>query len=323
MTGLRLLLITLALCLSGVASAQQRTTLKTVDQRLTRVENVLDQSLLQMLQRIDGLQQKNRLLNGEVESLRYELQKLQQRNRELYRDTDRRIGEIESRPVPQADDGFGLDGQDGAAPGLSEPGSADPALTLPSQTTPSRDDTSQNELSSPSGEVVGSVSTGPRFVSPNRSELIASNANDPLAPRVPVRANTTRAATQVEKEAYSKAYDLLARGDNPNAISAFDQFLREFPDGPFSDNAWYWQGEARYATREFDLARNNFNIVVNSFPESAKVPDSRLKIGFALYEQNLYIEARNVLTAVQNDYPGRSASVLARKRLQKMNREGN
>ena len=117
MIGLRLVLILVAIGLSGAASAQQRATLQSVDQRLQRVENVLDQSLLQMLQRIDNLQQKNRVLSGEVESLRHELQKQQQRNRELYRDTDRRIGEIESRPVQSIPDGFDLD-----EPGLGEPG---------------------------------------------------------------------------------------------------------------------------------------------------------------------------------------------------------
>ena len=105
------------------------------------------------------------------------------------------------------------------------------------------------------------------------------------------------------------------------AVDAFDGFLREYPVGPYSDNAWYWQGEAHYAERDFDAALQNFAVVVESFPRSPKVPDARLKIGFALYEQQRYEEARAVLTEVQNDYPGRSAAVLARKRLQQMDRE--
>jgi len=286
-----LVILSFLLSAPSVSFAQERVTLKTVDQRLKRVEDVLDQSLLKLLQRIDTLQQEVRVMTGEVESLRYELEKQQQRNRELYRDTDRRIGVIESTGGGISDDDdLGLD-----ETGLDETGLSDE---------------------------VGASGNSPRFVDPNRSETVSSNANDPLAPRVPVRANTTRAATQAEKAAYSNAYDLLARGDNNGAIAAFDQFLREFPDGPFSDNAWYWQGEAKYATRDFDAARSNFGIVVNSFPESAKVPDARLKIGYSLYEQASFGEAREVLTAVQNDYPGRSASVLARKRLQKMDREG-
>jgi len=279
------------LTLPGVSVAQERPTLNKVDQRLKRVEDVLDQSLLKLLQQIDGLQQEVRVLSGEVESLRYELEKQQQRNRELYRDTDRRITTLES----------------GAGAGL-EGGGFDETQSL-------------DEIEGFSDETLDSGSN-PKFVAPNQGKLVPSNENDPLAPRVPVRANTTRAATQAEKAAYSSAYDLLARGDNPAAITAFGQFLREYPDGPFSDNAWYWQGEAHYAVRNFDAARNNLSIVVNSFPESAKVPDARLKIGYSLYEEGNFAEARVVLTSVQNDYPGRSASVLARKRLQKMDREG-
>ncbi len=80
--------------------------------------------------------------------------------------------------------------------------------------------------------------------------------------------------------------------------------------------------KVRYAQQDFDRALRNFQVVINSFPDSPKVPDARLKIGFALYEKQDFAQARSVLTAVQDDYPGRSASVLARKRLQKMDREG-
>lgn len=296
MTTLRVLCVLAAVCVSGNTLAQERPTLSNLDQRLDRVENVLDQSLLQLLQRIDDLQQEVRLLSGEVESLQYELSKQQQQSRELYRDTDQRIDKLESAPkyVPNED----LDG------------------------LPFEDSLDLGEPATQSDDL-GSNQTTPRFVSPNQTQLMASNANDPLSPQIPVGLKTNRAATQAEKSAYAGAYDLVARGDNQAAITAFDQFLREFPDGPFSDNAWYWQGEAHYATRDFDAAQNNFSIVVNSFPESAKVPDARLKIGYSLYEVGDFRRAREVLTDVQNDYLGRSASVLARKRLQKMNREGD
>lgn len=298
---------------NSVAKAQERQTLSTVDQRLLRVENVLDQSLLKLLQRIDNLQQEVRVLSGEVESLQHELSKQQKRNRELYRDTDQRITQIESRQRSLENDaslGLGLDENfDGA---LDE--------TLDETLDGQLDETALPDVNVvPEGD--GASINSPRFVNPNSNNLVASNPNDPLAPRVPVRANTNRAATAEEKSAYANAYDLLARGDSAGAVSLFDNFLRQYPDGPFSDNAWYWQGEAFYATRSFDRARNNFSIVVNSFPESAKVPDARLKIGYAMYEQGDFVTARQVLTSVQNDYPGRSASVLARKRLQKMNRD--
>lgn len=293
---------------SNVALAQERQTLKTVDQRLTRVENVLDQSLLNLLQRIESLQKEVRVLTGDVESLQHELGKQQQRNRELYRDTDQRITQMETRQETLEDDvSLGLGFEEGFDGGLDE-----------------TQGEGLDETALPDVKVVpegDGASNSPRFVTPNSNQLVASNPNDPLAPRVPVRANTNRAATAEEKSGYAKAYDLLARGDSAGAVTLFDEFLRQYPDGPFSDNAWYWQGEAFYATRAFNRARNNFSVVVNSFPESGKVPDARLKIGYAMYEQGDFSTARQVLTRVQNDYPGRSASVLARKRLQKMNRD--
>ena len=115
---------------------------------------------------------------------------------------------------------------------------------------------------------------------------------------------------------------MLAKGNNAEAVTAFNEFLQAYPDGPFSDNAWYWQGEAKYAQRSFDDALYNFSVVVEFFPSSPKVPDSRLKIGYALYEQQRFGEARKVLADVTEDFPGRSAAVLARKRLQQMTREG-
>jgi len=269
-----------------IVQAQSRPTVKTIDQRLQRVEKVLDQSMLQQLQRVDSLQNEIRILRGEIESLNYELESAKKRNRNLYLDTDKRITDLEARPVGGGlGDGLGGGGLDelGGSGGLDELG---------------------DEPLGASGSSQQPVAVISR---PRANAAAGSNS---------------RPATAAEKSAYSKAYDLLARGQNDAAIAAFDKFIGQYSDGPYSDNAWYWQGEAKYAQRDFNEALRNFNYVVGSFPGSPKVPDARLKIGFALYEQQRFVEARQVLTAVQDDYPGRSAAVLARKRLQKMNREG-
>jgi len=155
---------------------------------------------------------------------------------------------------------------------------------------------------------------GPAIPVANLTEF----GDGPKPPTRPLRDT----ATNAEKLAYNSAYDQLARGQVQESMKSFDSFLSQYPDGPYSDNAWYWQGEAMYAQRDFEMALRNFGVVINSFPQSPKIPDARLKIGFALYEQQQYPQARAILTGVQDDYPGRSASVLARKRLQRMDREG-
>lgn len=280
------------------AMAQEKPTLNNLNARLDRVERVLDQSLLEQLQRIDSLQQEIRGLRGEIENLNYEIDTLTRRNSDLYADTDQRITDLE-----EAQDSLNFLAGDDLLPGS---GLLDETADLGGL-----DETS--DPATPPGAVIVSEQTA--FIPPSSD---VDFGDGPRPPTGPLRDT----ATQVEKAGYTRAYDLLARGQNNEAIVAFDDFLGEFPDGPYSDNAWYWQGEAMYAQRDFNSALRNFGVVVNSFPDSTKVPDARLKIGFALYEQQEFDRARAILTRVQDDYPGRSAAVLARKRLQKMDREG-
>lgn len=280
--------------------AQEAPTLETLNVRLTRIERVLDQSLLEQLQRVDALQREIRALRGDVESLSNELNTIGKRSTDLYADTDRRITDLEE--AQSSLDLFQLDGE--SSEGASLQGS------LTDETVSILDETD----SSNAEPAVFVSEQGP--VTP-----VLNIADFGDGPKPPSRA-LRETATNAEKLAYNSAYDLLARGQIPEAMRSFDEFLLQYPDGPYSDNAWYWQGEARYAQQEFDLALRNFGVVINSFPESPKLPDARLKIGFTLYEKQEFDRAREILTAVQDDYPGRSASVLARKRLQKMDRDG-
>lgn len=292
---------------SAATLAQQKPTLSNLDSRLQRVERVMDQSLLDQLQRIDALQRENRALRGEIENLNYELDNVNKRNSDLYADTDRRITDLESSQEQvdflNSEGGLSEDGLGGDSSGGFLDETAGSSLL---------DETAGAPAAPPAAVFVPEPGTAiPR----------ASAADFGDGPKPPTGA-LRDTATQAEKAGYTRAYDLLARGQNDSAVKAFDEFLVQFSDGPYSDNAWYWQGEAKYAQRRFDEALRNFGVVVNSFPKSTKVPDARLKIGFALYEGQKYPEARAILTGVQDDYPGRSAAVLARKRLQKMDREG-
>ena len=291
----------LALGLVADVAAQERPTLETLDGRLQRVERVLDQSLLDQLQRIDSLQQELRELRGEIERLTYELERQGRRGNDLYSDTDQRLTELE-----EARDAGSLFG--GETGGFGDDLALDGAGDAGEGGGEAADGEGRRAVVVPEGGGRGDAS-------------IPAAAGFEGGPQPPTGA-LRDTATQAEKTSYTRAYDLLARGENESAVDAFDAFLRSFPDGPYSDNAWYWQGEAMYVQRRFDEARRNFGVVLNSFPNSTKVPDARLKIGFALYEQGAFDEARRILTAVQDDYPGRSAAVLARKRLQQMDREG-
>jgi tol-pal system protein YbgF len=108
----------------------------------------------------------------------------------------------------------------------------------------------------------------------------------------------------------------------PVAINAFRQFLEAYPDGPFSDNAQYWLGEAYYVSRDFPNALAEFRKVIERHPDSQKVPDAMLKIGYTQYELRQWDVARRMLTDVSQRAPGTTVARLAQQRLDRMRQEG-
>lgn len=124
-----------------------------------------------------------------------------------------------------------------------------------------------------------------------------------------------------EREAYDAAFGLLKDGRYSEAASAFGEFVGEYPEGPYADNAQYWLGESRYVTREFEKALEAFRKVVSDYPDSAKVPDARLKIGYSLYELERLDEAREALEKVTQEHVNSAVARLAEERLLRIKEE--
>ncbi len=61
---------------------------------------------------------------------------------------------------------------------------------------------------------------------------------------------------------------------------------------------------------------------MNNHPQSPKVSDSRLKIGYIHYEKKDWKAARQELEGVVSSYPGTTAARLASDRLARMKKEG-
>lgn len=126
------------------------------------------------------------------------------------------------------------------------------------------------------------------------------------------------AVSDAAQLAYGKAFDALKAGQYPEAIKGFQDFLAQNPQGPLSDNAQYWLGEAFYVTRDYPQALTAFTRVSTQWPESRKLADALVKRGFTLFEMNRLSEARNVLDDVVKRFPGTDAARLAAERLKRI-----
>lgn len=94
-----------ALLLAAAPVAADRRTderLDRIEQRLSRQED--SQVLLEMLRRLDALEQEVRQLRGEAETNRHDLDGIKERQRTLYLDVDRRLQSVEAgaRAAPVA-----------------------------------------------------------------------------------------------------------------------------------------------------------------------------------------------------------------------------
>jgi tol-pal system protein YbgF len=126
-----------------------------------------------------------------------------------------------------------------------------------------------------------------------------------------------------EQAEYDTALAILREGRYPEAAQAFKKFLADHPGSTYADNASYWLGEAYYVTRDFDRAQGAFQSVADTFPQSAKVPGSRLKIAYIYYENKDWAAARKTLTDLVSEYPDTTVSRQAQERLQRMKKEGH
>lgn len=126
-----------------------------------------------------------------------------------------------------------------------------------------------------------------------------------------------------DRDNYQAAFELLKEQRYEPAAMAFRQFLVSYPDSQLADNAQYWLAESYYVTDQFDVALDQFSVVINQYPRSRKVPDALLKMGYCTYELERWSDAREALSRVQTEYPDTTAARLAEQRLKRMTDEGH
>lgn len=131
---------------------------------------------------------------------------------------------------------------------------------------------------------------------------------------------TTKAAapTATEQQQYDAAFALMKQGMYEQAAKSFREFVASNPRSALAGNAQYWVGEAAYVSRDFRGALEEFTKVVEGYPQSSKVPDALLKIGYAQQELGATDKARAALQDLVTRFPNTTVAKVAEQRLQKL-----
>ncbi len=175
----------------------------------------------------------------------------------------------------------------------------------------------------PSPQPISPPMTPPSAAAPVRQPVTPPTTPSPGFGASAQVATTAPPDPKMESDAYQAAFNLLKQGRYGESITAFSNFLRDYPGGDYEDNAQYWLAEASYVNRDFDTALGEFTKIPEKYPSSPKIPGAMLKMGYIHYEKKNWTDARNILNELINNYPTTTESRLAQKRLQRLTKEGH
>lgn len=102
------------------------------------------------------------------------------------------------------------------------------------------------------------------------------------------------------------------------AIAAFQNFVKKYPDSTYQPNANYWLGQLNYNKGKKDDAAYYFASVVKNYPKSPKAADAMFKVGVIMQDKGDTAKAKAVYQQVITKYPGTDGAKQAQKRLNAM-----
>ncbi|SLM63812.1 MULTISPECIES: cell division protein CpoB [Dickeya] len=142
--------------------------------------------------------------------------------------------------------------------------------------------------------------------SPDVGSANSASANAAAAPAMTGDANTdynAAASLVLEKKQYDQA------------IVAFQNFIKKYPDSTYQPNANYWLGQLFYNKGKKDDAAYYFANVVKNYPKSPKASEAMFKVGVVMQEKGQTDKAKAVYEQVIKTYPNSDGAKQAQKRL--------
>jgi tol-pal system protein YbgF len=120
------------------------------------------------------------------------------------------------------------------------------------------------------------------------ASVIAGGANAVLG-------NNSDAANTLYSEAISL---LLDKQDYSAAQTKFTEYIDRYQGGQYTPNVYYWTGQILFANGEKKMAADNFELLINEYPDNSKVPDAQFKLARIYFDQDKKKEAREILDKV-------------------------
>ncbi|NKI74161.1 cell division protein CpoB [Dickeya sp. CFBP 2040] len=166
---------------------------------------------------------------------------------------------------------------------------------------------SQNGGQSSSAVKSGSSAASTPAATADTGAASSTSADSAAAPAMTGDVNTdynAAASLVLEKKQYDQA------------IVAFQNFVKKYPDSTYQPNANYWLGQLFYNKGKKDDAAYYFANVVKNYPKSPKASEAMFKVGLIMQEKGQTDKAKAVYQQVVKNYPNTDGAKQAQKRLE-------
>lgn len=121
-----------------------------------------------------------------------------------------------------------------------------------------------------------------------------------------------------EKQEFEAALAVMRKGEFAPAQTAFNNFLKRYPQSGYKASALFWLGNAQYALRNYRDAMVNFRALVATDTEHMRAPEAVLAISNCQVELKDIKGARKTLEDLLKAYPQSEAASVARERLARL-----
>jgi len=154
-----------------------------------------------------------------------------------------------------------------------------------------------------------------------RQKDIAQGVDERLRQFEPVKVTVDGLEFQAdpaEKRDFEAALGIFRKGDFAASQVAFLDFLKRNPQSGYVPSAYFWLGNARYATRDYKEAVQNFRSLLAQAPDHLRAPEAVLSIANCQVELKDLRGARKTLEELVKAYPQSEAAAAAKDRLARL-----
>lgn len=139
------------------------------------------------------------------------------------------------------------------------------------------------------------------------ASLTVAQAESPVT--VPTHENSVQSVS--DQDAYQTAMKLLRAKEYDQASSAYDSFIRNYPDSDLLQNAFYWSGAVYLFQQDYDAALERFKAVIDRFPEGGKAADATYSYAVTLHKSGDLEGARHWLNQVLTEHAGAQGNAVS------------